>query len=533
MKDILLTRHSETEQKESSLYHIFSTIEDITSESYNIVKVAGNPWSKYEQEAWILENALDVDMLLTTIPAFVQEMKTNGWKGKTIFKALGGFPRGGQAIREVLPYLYQSDVIWCTCTSDLEIYSLLVSQDGTQPQGVLLPYSVNTNVYTPLENREKKESLRREWGFGADDFVIVYAGRVTREKNVHSILEAVHELSLLGYPVKLVMVGRIEDAPFVEFYMFPTDLEDKIENLIDSLQISENVVMPDWQSSEKLNELYNAADAFINLTLHHDENFGLSQIEAMSAELPVIGTAWGGLKDTIVKEVGFSIDTWVTTHGVRFDAPAVMKAIKCLIENRQLCKKKGQHGRKRAIAHYSESLYRENVKQLIETVINRPINETTGTLTPFGHQFNQRFIRKDIPLKYAKSPVAGFPIYDGLSDADYRQLITPYTSRFESTLKTDSSLFQALSGKTNGDFFISEDLLYSIRIPISSEEANIINKLNRWKSLRRDSLHHSDDILIELIRKGIIGISDLQDLHKSETHLGRNQSFLRSADVIQ
>ena len=294
MKDILLTRHSETEQKESSLYHIFSTIEDIAAESYNIVKVAGNPWSKHEQDAWILENALDVDLLMTTIPAFVQEMRRNGWKGKTIFKALGGFPRGGQAIREVLPYLYQSDVIWCNSTADLEIYSLLVSQDGTQPQAVLLPYSVNTNVYTPLRNIVKRESLRREWGFKAEDFVIIYAGRVTREKNVHSILEAVHELSRLGYPVKLVIVGRIEDVPFVEFYMFQTDLEDQIEALIDSLQISENVIRPDWQSADKLNEFFNAADAFINLTLHHDENFGLSQIEAMSAELPVIGTAWGG-----------------------------------------------------------------------------------------------------------------------------------------------------------------------------------------------------------------------------------------------
>ena len=507
MKDVLLTRHSETEQPGSSLYNVFSTIEQITVQNYNVVKVSGNPWSKHEQEAWIHENALDVDVLLTTIPAFVLEMRKNGWKGKTIFLAMGGFPRGGQGVREVLPYLYQSDVIWCNSTADIGIYSLLVSQDGTQPQAVLLPYSVNTNVFTPLQNTEKQEALRREWGFNPDDFVMIYAGRVTMEKNVHSTLEAVRELSRLGYPVKLVIVGRIEDVPFVEFHNFQMDLEDKIENLIQALQISDKVVIQDWQPPDKLNELFSAADAFINLTLHHDENFGLSQIEAMSAGLPVIGTAWGGLKDTINKEVGFPIDTWGTPYGIRFDAPTVINGIKCLIENKQLCQKKGQHGRKRAVALYSEDLYRDKLRQLIETVINRPINETTGTLTPFGHQFHQRFIRTDLPLKYAKSPAAGFPRYDGLSDPHYRQLITPYTSRVDAKLKTDSSLFRALSGDPNGDFFISEDLLYTIRIPISSEEASLTNQLSRWQGVRRSTLNYGDDILTSLIQKGVIGIS--------------------------
>ena len=508
MKTIFLTRHSQTEQPGSSLYNTFSGIEQITELNYRTIKTGNNPWSKREREAWILENAMGADLVITTLPDFIQEMKTNGWQGKTIFKALGSFPRGATDIREVLPYLYQSDVIWCSSTADMAIYSRLVSQDGTQPQAICFPYSVNPETYQPLKNRESREEFRSTWGFKNDDFVLVYAGRVTVEKNVHSILEAVYELTRLGYPVKLVIVGRVENIPFSEFHMYPVDLDEKINILIESLQISDQVVIQEWQTPDKLNEVFNAADAFVNLTLHHDENFGLSQIEAMSAGLPVIGTAWGGLKDTIVNgEGGFAADTWLTTNGVRFDAPVVIDAIKYLIENSQMRERQGQRGRERAIADYRDTFYNQRVAQLIETVLNRPTKEATATFTPFGHRFHQRFTREDPPLKYAKRSDAINPVYDGLSDSDYFELIEPYTSRGELKLKSESLLFRALSGKQNGTFFISEDLLYPIRIPISAKEIDVINQLSRWQVLRRDSLNHTDDMLVKLIRKGILGIS--------------------------
>lgn len=70
-----------------------------------------------------------------------------------------------------------------------------------------------------------------------------------------------------------------------------------------------------------LRNLYSAADAVVNLTLLHDENFGLAQVEAMGCGTPVVGTNWGGLKDTIIEgETGYKVSTVASPAlGVKVD----------------------------------------------------------------------------------------------------------------------------------------------------------------------------------------------------------------------
>ena len=508
MKTIFLTRHAETEDSGSSLHKVFSEIEQITEQDYNVVKLKHDLSTKRDLDTWILRNAMHTDLLITADPYALKVLKENGWQGKTILKALGAFPRGASSFRGAMPYLYRSDIVWFTCMADMQIYESLVTHDGTQPEAICIPYHMDPDTYHPLKNSGSRQKLRNTWGFKHDDFVLVYAGRVTIEKNVHAIIEAVAELTRLGDRVKLVLVGKIEDVPFREFQMHPVNVEEKIKTLIENAGVSDRVVIQEWQTPEKLNEVLNAADAFINLTLHHDENFGLSQIEAMSAGLPVIGTAWGGLKDTIInQEVGFSIDTWVTKNGIRFDAPAVIAAIKCLMENRQLREIQSQRAREHAVANYNHISYCKQLTHLIETILHEPRQSKKPSFTPFGSRFHQKFKRKGYVPKHPGSARAPAPVYESLSDPNYMELIVPYTSRTEHTIAPNSQLFRALTGELNGKFFISEDLLYAIRTPISSEEADVISQLSRWQGTPRHALNHSDELLNHLIQKGMLSVS--------------------------
>ena len=508
MKTIFLTRHAETEDIGSSLHKVFSEIEQITEQDYNVVKLKNDLSTKRDLDTWILRNAMHTDLLITSDPYALKVLKENGWQGKTILKALGGFPRGASSFRGAMPYLYRSDVVWFTCRADMQIYESIVTHDGTQPEAICIPYHMDPDTYQPLKSSESRQKLRSAWRFKQDDFVLIYAGRVTIEKNVHAIIEAVAELTRLGDPVKLVLVGKIENVPFREFQMHPVNVEEKIKTLIENAGVSDRVVIQEWQTPEKLNEVLNAADAFINLTLHHDENFGLSQIEAMSAGLPVIGTAWGGLKDTIInQEVGFAIDTWVTKNGIRFDAPAVIEAIKGLMENTQLREIQSQRAREHAVTNYNNISYREQLTQLIETTLHESMQPKKPSFTPFGSRFHQKFKRKGYIPKHSSRARAPDPVCDSLSDPDYMELIAPYTSRTQHTLEPNSQLFCAMTGQLNGKFFISEDLLYSLRIPIVSEEADVIHQLNRWQNVPRQGLNLSNELLNRLIQKGVIGVS--------------------------
>lgn len=59
-----------------------------------------------------------------------------------------------------------------------------------------------------------------------------------------------------------------------------------------------------------------AADIFTLLSDNIQESFGLAPVEAMAAGLPVVGSDWDGLRDTIVPgETGFLIDTILPAAG--------------------------------------------------------------------------------------------------------------------------------------------------------------------------------------------------------------------------
>ena len=49
-----------------------------------------------------------------------------------------------------------------------------------------------------------------------------------------------------------------------------------------------------FKSNSQLLNYYNAADGFINLSMHHDEDFGMSCAEALTTGLPMILSNWAG-----------------------------------------------------------------------------------------------------------------------------------------------------------------------------------------------------------------------------------------------
>src|SRR6266498_5434544 len=117
-----------------------------------------------------------------------------------------------------------------------------------------------------------------------DRKIILYVGRIVREKGIFTLLEALDELRTRGKDVSLVFVG---EGPLKE------DLAKEVLRR----RLSDRVKITGFVDQEKLVSLYNSCDAFV-LPSHY-EPFGMVVLEAMASRVPVVVSDVGGLSEIV------------------------------------------------------------------------------------------------------------------------------------------------------------------------------------------------------------------------------------------
>lgn len=227
---------------------------------------------------------------------------------------MGAMSRGGRVLLDSHELITEGDVLIGNCTGDVD----LTRQFVANAQIRLLPLAFDQTVFYPASEHERA-ALRKQMGFSAEDNVLFYSGRMTIEKNVHTLLRVFSVVEKLVPNAHLLIAGTEFNAPFSEFGVYSVNIRSMLNGIVKRLNIK-NVRFLGQQNREELSKLCNVADIAVNMTLHHDENFGLAQVEALGCGTPVAATQWGGLKDTVVDgKTGASISTIVTGAGVKVD----------------------------------------------------------------------------------------------------------------------------------------------------------------------------------------------------------------------
>jgi 1,2-diacylglycerol 3-alpha-glucosyltransferase len=129
-----------------------------------------------------------------------------------------------------------------------------------------------------------------------DCLTFLYVGRFSPEKNLESLLEAIHQLrgERLPKPLKLVLAGY---GP----------LESALRTLAGKLNLQDSVVFTGAVEQEQLPSVYSAADVFVLPSL--SEPWGLVANEAMCCELPVaVSNRCGCAKDLAMRDTGWIFD---------------------------------------------------------------------------------------------------------------------------------------------------------------------------------------------------------------------------------
>jgi glycosyltransferase involved in cell wall biosynthesis len=174
----------------------------------------------------------------------------------------------------------------------------------------VIPNYVETERFTPLENSQIS-------------YDVVFVGRLSMEKNLGALLEAVQSLSVR---TAIIGEGELRDG-FERQYASSTDRISFLGNV------------PNRELPLYLNKAY----IFVLPSLY--EGHPKTLLEAMACGMPVIGANSPGIREVITHgENGWLCET---------DAESIKNAISYLLANPQLCKKLGENARKYALDTFS------------------------------------------------------------------------------------------------------------------------------------------------------------------------------------
>lgn len=142
---------------------------------------------------------------------------------------------------------------------------------------------------------------RKKWGLKDDDFVLLYSGRISRQKRIHTLIEAFHEFLEKSQNTKahLHIYGGVDNLGdrFLGKWETQGEYFRKVSKTLRSLPelTQSRVKIFGMVPNKDLRSIYQGADVLVNPSVYNDEDYGMSVAEAQCSGLPVITTDWGGL----------------------------------------------------------------------------------------------------------------------------------------------------------------------------------------------------------------------------------------------
>lgn len=456
------------EDRLASLDHVGRSVWEALAAGHEVV-----PWPQRsefsrprERRAVVDAFVREADVIVGYLNDLVLESRDRqGLDVPCVFHLLGGLPRGAFGWRHRFPQLTTRDVLIANSTADETLAGLLLENATVRR----MPFPVDEG-FTPLALAER-EWARRALGFGADDRLILYAGRLTPEKNLHTLLRTYRAVLAAVPSAHLLVVGGAEDVPFHEFGVRPLHYARSLERAVARLGIPDGRVhLAGSAPPSRLRLLYGMADVACNLTLHHDENFGLAQVEAMACGTPVVGSAWGGLRDTIADgEVGYQVSAEITAAGVKVHWWEAAARVAALLQDAAARDRLGAAGPARVAAHYSATAYQACWDAVLaEAVAGRGETRESLRSTAFAEDFWAACTPEDDDRAPYAPEARGEAAF-----MRYRSFIAPYAGTTAAAVPVDAgftaeyvySLATAVVASADGTLEVN-DPLYPLRLAV-------------------------------------------------------------------
>ncbi|HPS52227.1 MAG TPA: glycosyltransferase family 4 protein [Phycisphaerae bacterium] len=185
-------------------------------------------------------------------------------------------------------------------------------------------------------NRDGGAALRKELGIDNDDMMLLSVGNVKPEKGYEDLIAAAQILSRRNLPKKLrfIVAGNIADEKYY----------NQLQAMLADANLGQTVKFVGGKAD--IDTYYSAADVFVMSS--RSEGLPMVLLEAMSAGLPSVATAVGGISRVIGDDCGLLCPP---------AKPEMLAAsIELMCVDSELRRKVGLAGRRKVLEKYSSSV---------------------------------------------------------------------------------------------------------------------------------------------------------------------------------
>ena len=295
---------------------------------------------------------------------------------------------------------------------------LLVAQFIKNPQNKLfkVPFPVDKKHF--FVDDDLRAKFRRKLRLKRGTPVFIYTGRLSSQKQILSLMEDFFRASRRVFPIRplLLIAGKFDNlgVPFVGDYPLDYHYMFRFHRLLKKIDARGNLVKFLGQiPPQELVCYYNAADYFVALSTHNDEDYGMSPIEAMFCGLPSIVTDWGGFT-SFKTEKNFCHSIPVNFH----DGKIFIDHGKAISIYARAMREVGGISRHRVSGHYQQLFSIQGLTSTYENILTAPF-------VPF-ESFTRAF--HVLKARFKLFPHAPFvDLRDGKKYSNtYKEIYAPY-----------------------------------------------------------------------------------------------------------
>ena len=201
----------------------------------------------------------------------------------------GYFDKSSKKIVQYLTKFYCDKTATELIVPTKKIYRLFMDKYKFERNIHIVPTGIDVErFYKEKICKSDVNKIKKELEINKDDFIILFVGRLGKEKSIETLIETQFSL-VKKYPFcKLIIIG---DGPDAEHY----------KKMVDKLKLSNNVKLIGKVSWDEIPKYYQIGNIFA--TASRSETQGLTIIEAMASSLPVVAADDDSFKEIIVDDL--------------------------------------------------------------------------------------------------------------------------------------------------------------------------------------------------------------------------------------